>query len=208
MYFLHHLGSQDRGEFVCNPRRQLSSWTGHLSLLLSLSLTWVGVSHVAKVAALTSQRSDQESCQVGHAPHKTSLRRVLSVKDTVVDDVILKQIESLIDISLIGSRYQSPAPPVVFVSKISGGQSPCSSEEADSGGRSRRRHCWGWEIQVLSSRSCACPSSEVTDLEDQIEKRDNIYLSIDRVMEDVVQSICRYISEGCLQSDHSEMTSL
>ena len=108
MYFLHHLGSQDRGEFVCNPRRQLSSWTGHLSLLLSLSLTWVGVSHVAKVAALTSQRSDEESCQVGHAPHKTSLRRVLSVKDTVVDDVILKQIESLIDISLIGSDIRAP----------------------------------------------------------------------------------------------------
>ena len=65
------------------------------------------------------------------------------MKDTVVDDVILKQIESLIDISLIGSRKQTPVPPVVFVSKISEGQSLCSSEEADSGGRNRRRHCLG-----------------------------------------------------------------
>ena len=42
----------------------------------------------------------------------------------------------------------------------------------------------------------------------RLRREINIYLSIDRVMEDVVQSISRYISEGCLQSDHSEMTNL
>ena len=99
--------------------------------------------HIAEGAALAAEGCDEEACKVGQTSDKPSLLRIVSVKDTVVDDVILKQIESLIDISLIGSRYQSPAPPVVFVSKISGGQSPCSSEEADSGGRSRRRHCWG-----------------------------------------------------------------
>jgi len=152
MYFLHHLGSQDRGEFVCNPRRQLSSW--------------VGVSHVAKVAALTSQRSDEESCQVGHAPHKTSLRRVLSVKDTVVDDVIL--------LWCLYPRSLEDKVPVL----------------------QRRRTVEGvvGDVIVGVERS-------------KFSRADHVLvpaLSIDRVMEDVVQSISRYISEGCLQSDHSE----
>jgi len=89
MYFLDHLRSQYRGEFVSNPRRQLASW--------------VGVSHVAEVAALASQGSHEEACQVGQSPHEPSLWRILFVKDTVVDDVILKQMTFLlIDVLLSG----------------------------------------------------------------------------------------------------------
>ena len=62
--------------------------------------TWVRVSHVAEVAALASQGSHEEACQVGQSPHEPSLWRILFVKDTVVDDVILKPI-SLIDVLLI-----------------------------------------------------------------------------------------------------------
>ena len=169
------------------------------------------MSHVSKVAALTSQGSHQEACQVGQSPHQSSLRWILSVKDTVVDDVILKQIDSLIDVSLIGLHQNWCSvmlPPVVFVSKISGGQSPCSWGEGDSGGHSRRHHCLGWESQVPGSRSCACPSSEVARLEEQLQRETMVYLSIDGIMKDVVQSISSYVCEGGLQSDHSKINNL
>ena len=54
------------------------------------NITWVRVSHVAKRATLASQWGYKEPCKVGQSPHKASLLRVVSVKDTVVDDVILK----------------------------------------------------------------------------------------------------------------------
>ena len=62
--------------------------------------TWVRVSHVAECAALATEGSHEEARQVGQASDKPSLWRVVSVKDTVVDDVILKPI-SLIDVLLI-----------------------------------------------------------------------------------------------------------
>ena len=58
------------------------------------------MSHVAEGATLAAQGSHEEACQVGQASDKPSLLRVVSVKDTVVDDVILKPI-SLIDVLLI-----------------------------------------------------------------------------------------------------------
>ena len=105
MYFLDHLRSQYRGEFVSNPRRQLASLTRTVTYQLPshCPLTWVGVSHVAEVAALASQGSHEEACQVGQSPHEPSLWRILFVKDTVVDDVILKQMTFLlIDVLLSG----------------------------------------------------------------------------------------------------------
>jgi len=73
--FLHHLRSQNGGEFVCYPGRQMSPW--------------IRVSHVAEGATLAAQGGDQEACQVGQSPDKASLLREVSVEDTVVDDVIL-----------------------------------------------------------------------------------------------------------------------
>ncbi len=67
--------------------------------------TWVGVSHVAEGATLAAQGGHEEPCQVGQASDKPSLWRVVSVKDTVVDDVILKPI-SLIDVLLIDQENQ------------------------------------------------------------------------------------------------------
>ena len=58
------------------------------------------MSHVAEGATLAAQGGHEEPCQVGQASDKPSLLRVVSVKDTVVDDVILKPI-SLIDVLLI-----------------------------------------------------------------------------------------------------------
>ena len=62
--------------------------------------------HVSQGAALASQGGHQEACEVRETPHKASLLRVLSVKDTVVDDVILKPI-SLIDILLIDKEIRT-----------------------------------------------------------------------------------------------------
>ena len=86
----------------CPPRagqRYLTEeWTMDIS-------TWVRVSHVAECAALATEGSHEEARQVGQASDKPSLWRVVSVKDTVVDDVILKPI-SLIDVLLIDKENQ------------------------------------------------------------------------------------------------------
>ena len=63
------------------------------------------MSHVAEGAALAAQGGHEEPRQVGQASDKPSLLRVVSVKDTVVDDVILKPI-SLIDVLLIDRENQ------------------------------------------------------------------------------------------------------
>ena len=64
------------------------------------------MSHVAEGATLAAQRGHEEPCQVGQASDKPSLLRIVSVKDTVVDDVILKPI-SLIDILLIDKEIRT-----------------------------------------------------------------------------------------------------
>ena len=63
------------------------------------------MSHVAEGATLAAQGGHEEACEVGQAPDKPSLLRIVSVKDTVVDDVILKHI-SLIDVLLIDQENQ------------------------------------------------------------------------------------------------------
>ena len=67
--------------------------------------TWVRVCHIAEGAALAAEGCDEEACKVGETSDKPSLLRVVSVKDTVVDDVILKPI-SLIDVLLIDKENQ------------------------------------------------------------------------------------------------------
>ena len=61
--------------------------------------------HIAEGAALAAEGCDEEACKVGQTSDKPSLLRVVSVKDTVVDDVILKPI-SLIDVLLIDKENQ------------------------------------------------------------------------------------------------------
>ena len=61
--------------------------------------------HIAEGAALAAEGCYEEACKVGQTSDKPSLLRVVSVKDTVVDDVILKPI-SLIDVLLIDKENQ------------------------------------------------------------------------------------------------------